>query len=115
MLVKGLTIGASDDDVELIAILSVIDGRGSGHTGAPECALEVGDAWGVVTPSRRFHTRIPLDVYIKGCAEVCGVTKLLAADRVVGSKRGETQIGICIHGCLKVLEGLLIACRGLRR
>lgn len=101
--------------MELIAILSVIDGRGDCHTGTPECALEVGDAWGVVTPSRRFHARISLDVYIKGCAEVCGITKLLAADGVVGLKRGEPQVGICVHGCLKVLEGLLIAWRGRRR
>lgn len=101
--------------MELIAILSVVDGRGGCHTGAPECALEVGDACGVFTSRRRLHTRISLDVYIKGCAEVCGVAKLLAADRVIGSKRGETQIGIRIDGCLKVLEGLLIACRGRRR
>ncbi len=98
--------------MEVVTILSVVDGCSSGHAGAPQGTLEVGDAGGVVTASGWLDARVSLDVDVEGRAEVGGITVLLTRDSVVRLKRGESEVGVCVHGSLKVYKRLLVACRG---
>lgn len=99
---RRLTVGASDDDVEVVTVLTVVDGCSSGHTRAPQGTLEVGDAGGVITASGRLDARVSLDVNVEGRAEVGRVTVLLTRDGVVRLKRGESEVGVCVHGSVKV-------------
>lgn len=110
-----LTIGASDDNVELITILTSVDGCGSSHTRAPKGTLEVGDAWRIVATRSRVDTWISLHVNVEGRAEVRGVAELLALDSIVGLERGKSKVGIGVYGCLKVGKRLVVAWRSRRR
>jgi len=97
---RRLTVGASNDDVELITILTVVDGCSSGHAGAPKGTLEVGDAGWVVTTGGRLDARISLDVYVEGRAEVRGITELPTVNSVIRLERGEPKVSVCVDGCL---------------
>lgn len=116
-VVLGVAIGASNDDVKVIAVLPIVDSRLGGNAGAPKGALDVGEAWWVWAVGTRVHCRIALEVDVEGCAEVDSVAELLALDCVIGLKSIQAHVAVGIHGCLEVDEGSAVAlgCRCIIR
>ena len=112
-IVLGVAVRASDHDLELVTVLAGVDGGLGGDTGTPESALDVGEACGVVTARSWVNGGVALEVDVEGCAEIGGIAKLLAFNGVVGLEGCQTHVAVRVDGCLEVLEGYLIALRGL--
>ncbi len=98
--------------MELPTILTIIDGCGGRDSRTKQGALVVGDAFWIGAGSSRFHTWVSLHVDVEGCADIRGVTKLLAFDRIIGPESKEPEVGVGVYGCFQVLKRPLVSGRG---
>ena len=103
------TVGAGNHDMELGAVLAIIDSSFRGNTGTPESTFDVGEAGWVFTASAGVNGGVTLKVDVEGSAEIGGITELLALDSVVGLESGQAQVGIGVDGCLQVHKGPCVA------
>lgn len=111
-VVLGVAVGASDDDVELITVLALVDCSFGGDTRAPESAFDVGEGGWIRASGTWIDGGVTLEVDVKGSAEVGGIAELLAFDSVVGLEGGETHVAVGVDRCLQVHEGPLVALWG---
>ena len=96
-VVLGVAVGASDHNVEVVAVLAVIDSGLRGNAGAPECAFDVGEAGGVRASGAWVDGRVTLEVDVEGSAEVDGVAELLALDGIVSLESVKPHVAVGIH------------------
>lgn len=111
---------ASDDNLELLAHLTNVGGRGSIKVGTPESALVRGHGSRVrapVTPDsrcgavvgRRSNRGVSLDVKVEGSAEGSAVAKCSALGSIVGLKSVKPNVGLGAGRGVQILEGLLVS------
>ena len=110
-VVLGVTIGSSDDDVELVTILAIVDGGFSGNPRAPEGALDVGEGWGVVAACSRVDSGITLEVDVECGAEVSSVAELLAFDCVISLESSQAHVAVGVDRCLEIHKRSLVTLR----
>ena len=109
-----VTVGANDDNLEVIAGLASVDGGLLVDTRAENAALVLGDGRGVLA---RALVRVPggvtLDVDVETLAQLGLVAVSSAPSDIVALEDlvGEVRVGV--HGGIKILEGLLVSGGGL--
>ena len=96
-VVLGVAVGASDHNVEVIAVLAVIDSGFLGDSGAPERALDVGKAGRIGAGGAGVDGRVTLEVDVEGSAEINRVAELLALDGIVGLESVEPHVAVGIY------------------
>lgn len=111
---KRLTIGACDDNMELVTVLTTIHSSLGRHARAPETAFDVCEAGRVGAGIRRGNTGITLKVDVESRAKIDRVTELLAFDGVIAVEGVEPHIAVGIAGGLQVFEAQLVALRSRR-
>jgi hypothetical protein len=109
----GETIRASNDDLEVITVSTVVVGRGGINTGTPECALVVGDGSWVSAVVRWVKSWVTLNVDVEGSAESGVVTPLRAASGIVGGQGVETEISVGADRGVQITESSDVARWGL--
>jgi hypothetical protein len=79
----GVSVGTSDDNVEVSSVLSIIDSSLLGNTRSPKCALVVGNRWWVGAFSSWVDAWVTLEVDVEGSAKVLVVAERSASSNVI--------------------------------
>ena len=110
-VVLGVAIGSGNDDVELVTILTIIDGSFSGNPRAPKGALDVGEGWGVVAACSRVDGGITLEIDIECGAEVSRIAELLAFDSVISLESCQAHVAVGVDRGLEIHKRSLVTLR----
>lgn len=102
------TVGAGDNDVEVVAPLAGVGGLLNCYRDAPESAFEVGRAGWVGACRSRVYGWIALNVYVE-CEATCRlIAEGGARECIVAGKRIEAHVVGRTHGATLVREDLIV-------
>ena len=110
-----VTVGASNDDVEIAPVAAKVVGGGRLDAGAPESALEIRDRGGLGAVGARIEAGVALDVEVEGGAKRGVVAPRGAILGAVSAQGVEAQVGIRGDGGVKVGKGFSVAVGGSNR
>jgi len=104
-----VSIGAGNDDVEVLAVLADVGGVGGGDGATEEGALDVGLGEGVGASGGGVDGRVALEEDVEGAAAGDGAADGRAGGGVVRRQVDQTHVGAALDGGLEVGEGASVA------
>lgn len=93
-----ITVGAGNDDLELLVGVACVDQVVQGHRAAPEDTLDVGHAVGVRAISAGGHAGVALKEYVETLAGLLVGAGGGTSCNVVGLQQGVAKVVICAVG-----------------